>query len=389
MDAKMLYVGMDGLDVAFQGALGQRELNALEDAKERARAQSGPVVLELGPGRVKVQVMPVGRKEGFAFTLDTGPDGELIWVKRSIDLQQWNLFVSVRSAALATLGYERVKNRLLARLNGMGARILSESINRVDVAVDFLAPGFQLDPAQFVAHPRCRRRQWGAMEETPGEECLVNWHARAVSSVTIGAMPNRQVIVYDKRREAIDKRKLHWFEIWGIPKDDKRLKVWRIEVRAGKNYLLDFGLRTFDDLDRMCGDILRVATEQVRMLDAEDENPNVSRRRAAEIWNQARQAFLDVLAAPEEHVGPSKVRLLKRSEAWNCYVGMIGGMAASIAAAMGVQDDDPEAAAAIAYSAMRACFLNDPERYKRALKRARDRLVFITEGVADEHLSAA
>ena len=52
-------------------------------------------------------------------------------------------------------------------------------------------------------------------------------------------MPGRQIIVYDKRREAIAKRKLFWFKVWNIERDDPAQKVARIEVRAGKKELKD------------------------------------------------------------------------------------------------------------------------------------------------------
>ncbi|WP_160116046.1 hypothetical protein [Candidatus Halocynthiibacter alkanivorans] len=48
-------------------------------------------------------------------------------------------------------------------------------------------------------------------------------------SVTIGKMPNRQVIVYDKKQAAKDQKTDYWFPAWNIDKDDPATQIWRVE----------------------------------------------------------------------------------------------------------------------------------------------------------------
>jgi hypothetical protein len=69
-----------------------------------------------------------------------------------------------------------------------------------------------------------------------------------MTSVTVDQMPRRQFIVYDKRSEVITQHKVHWWEIWNAgrrasclptldPKDRIGSRVWRVELRAGKEHL--------------------------------------------------------------------------------------------------------------------------------------------------------
>lgn len=381
-ERRLLYVGFDKLDVAFRGALPEAVLKELEAAKERAQAQQGPVLMELGPKKQPVQVMQFGRKEGFAFTLDTGPDGELIWVKRSADPQEWNIFVSIKSAALAIVGYAAARERMMARLNGMGAFLMEESINRIDIAADFLAPGFDLDPRNIVAHSRSTvrvydngegRPPWGNDREE--DAAVTHYNGRQVSSVTIGKMPGRQVCIYDKRREAVEKRKLYWFDLWGIPSDDPALKVFRVEIRAGKENLKDYGLTTFQDLDQLAGDIVLETMAAVRLLDPADENPNVSRRAEDEFWNEARAALSGDLG--RSHVGRSDIRLMKRAEARKLYADQVCGMMASLAVAFGVDEGTPAEIAERVRRLLVANMNSDLEAWEDKKGRARDRLFFV------------
>lgn len=70
-------------------------------------------------------------------------------------------------------------------------------------ALDFLVPGFILSPENFVMHANARRADhivYRAMQ--------VNERSGRVTYGTVGKMPGRQVIVYDKRAEITAKRKV-------------------------------------------------------------------------------------------------------------------------------------------------------------------------------------
>jgi hypothetical protein len=131
--------------------------------------------------------------------------------------------------------------------------------------------GFTLDPACFVMHSHTDRKDRLAFDEMG-----IGGKAGRVTSVTVGHMPRRQVIVYDKRAEVVQKHKVHWWEIWNAdrrarglpeldPKDRESSRVWRVEVRAGKEHLKDrWNIRTWADLDSKVGDVFAAVLRAVR-----------------------------------------------------------------------------------------------------------------------------
>ena len=114
------------------------------------------------------------------------------------------------------------------RLAEFGATVIAESINRVDFAVDLLSPEFKLEPDRFVVPPGCEvKAHFGAKRSDAVDDTtpLAVFHAHEVSGVTIGKMPRRQVVVYDKRRESIKKKNFAWFDLWGVDRFDRSQRV--------------------------------------------------------------------------------------------------------------------------------------------------------------------
>ena len=64
----------------------------------------------------------------------------------------------IRAAALAVYGYHGARDRLLERLAQMGLRATDHAINRIDYAVDFLAPDFEPRADSSVALQRAKRK---------------------------------------------------------------------------------------------------------------------------------------------------------------------------------------------------------------------------------------
>ncbi|WP_147250381.1 hypothetical protein [Thalassospira lucentensis] len=69
-----------------------------------------------------------------------------------------------------------------------------------------------------------------------------------LESIPIGKMPGRQVIIYNKRTPAIEKKTTYWFKVWEIaPPTNTDKHVWRVEFRAGQKELKDkYNLRSFN-----------------------------------------------------------------------------------------------------------------------------------------------
>ena len=194
-------------------------------------------------------------------------------------------------------------------------------------------------------------------------------------------MPGRQIIVYDKRREAIAKRKLFWFKVWNIERDDPAQEVCRIEVRAGKKELKDrWGMRTFDDVDQSIGDVIRHALDEVRYLAPFQSDSNVTRQQNDPLWqvmiDHVEQGLFDFRSG----LLPSLVKEVEREQAIATYAGLLVGMAAPLAAALGLLDDQVETRLPPRVLKLLLAAITDPRgRFQKNTERARERLHFVCD----------
>lgn len=269
---EVIYSGFDGLDVSYQGLISDAFLNQLEEAQQLAIKAREPALLNYAG--IALHVTESGARGGYAFRCDTGPVGATWFFKRPNPKDPWGIRVSVKSLALAVHGLEGAREQIEATLNAFGCRLHArpESIGRVDYAVDILAPGFELRPQNFVMHARSTRADHEEIETRQS-------HGRSgrYTSVTIGKNPGRQIIVYDKRMEAIQKPdKRVWFDIWNKGKekagqapldfaDNFASAVWRVEIRLYKKALKDRNeITTWNDLTAKLKSSLLEALEKTR-----------------------------------------------------------------------------------------------------------------------------
>jgi hypothetical protein len=186
-----------------------------------------------------------GKRGGYAFTFRVDGFNAVWFAKKPKAKDPWGLYVSIGSRELALHGLSKTRENLATLCGALGFRIPPDgtSINRVDFAVDILAPGFVLDPDAFLFHSRANRKAIAEVETVEA-----NGRSGRTTSVTIGKMPGRQVIVYDKREEVLKRRKHEWPLIWnanlktaGLPPldltDRDASQVWRVELRLGKDAL--------------------------------------------------------------------------------------------------------------------------------------------------------
>ena len=172
--------------------------------------------------------------------------------------------VKIRSATLLLHGWKKAIGNALHNLTLIGFTRVDVSINRVDYCMDFLNARVEIDPKDFVAHARVTKSVYSSVSDAGIDGFRSIVRADHVESVTLGKMPNKQVIVYDKRREVISKKKLYWFDAWSIDKNDTTQSVLRVELRAGKNELKKFNIKTLEDLYERIGDVLRSIIETIR-----------------------------------------------------------------------------------------------------------------------------
>ena len=137
-------------------------------------------------------------------------------------------------------------------------------------------------------------------------------------------MPGRQIIVYDKRCEAIEKRKFVWFKLWGIDPHDASANVLRVEVRAGKKELKDrSGMRTFADIETCAGDMIRHALNEIRYLAPMQNDSNVTRQQIDPLWQAMIEQVERGLFYFRAGILPSQIKEREREQAIETYTSLL------------------------------------------------------------------
>lgn len=302
MDYRILYHGFDTLDVAIQGALSDDALEQVEAARLVAEKSEREQLVAIGPNSEKFHVQPHGQRGGFRYVLTNGPTGALFAIKANAKPSEWNVFVSVRAARLIRKPLVQATQWLFDTLTGMGVTVTGHSVNRIDYAVDIQAHDFKLDMQGFVCPSRTKASAYWSKDHLlgdSGETLQPVMRGGRFESVTIGKMPGRQVILYDKRRAAIDLKQPHWFDVWGVERDDPGVQVWRVEVRAGKKALERLHLkRTFEAVEAGLPGFLQSAMDEIRYVVGKDDHKNVSRAETHPLWQAASDAVAALPTAP-------------------------------------------------------------------------------------------
>ena len=379
----LVHAGFDTMDIAFSGALPQEALSVLEKAREVAQERQAKELVSIGPGNLAMHVAGHVMKGGYAYVTDTGPLGAVWRFKKNADPTQWNIFASPRATMLLAYGFKGTRERLLAELKAMGAMVTDHSINRVDFAMDFRTQGFKLHMDQFVAHSHCKiTPHWEKKETfTDRNQPTAVIRGRQFESATIGRQPGRQIIVYDKRREAIEHQKPFWFAAWGIDRKDPTAEVWRVEVRAGKKELKDkYRISRFEDLEAGIGDVMVNALQEVRYLADRQRDSNVSRQALHPLWLAAQAAVANKLTDYRSGLTPNQVIEIERTVARDRYAGLVTGNAIGLAVADGLADEEimenlPQLVADYVATAIRA----NEAKIAEGIRRTRVRQHFIDQ----------
>lgn len=342
MTYRLLYNSFDKFDVAFRGTLEPMALDILEGAKRQANERKEEKVLaSIGPGNVNIHVLDHGGSGGYAYVCSTGPFGANWSFKKSGNRADWNISASVQTRTLISKPLEQIFSDLKQELSQMGAVFDLESINRIDFAMDFLAPDFELDHKNVVAHRRTKIRPYWSEKNVDENQPSEVFAGRRCESVTIGKMPGRQIIIYDKKRASIDKKQLFWFNVWNIDPKDKAKSIWRIELRAGKRHLKDtWRLSSFADIEASIGDVFEKTTSEVRYLTASQTDSNVSRQAVHPIWAEARKHSLNALSDHRSGLTKGQMISIEREHKVAEYAAQIHGLIAGLAVVSGEYPDD-------------------------------------------------
>lgn len=369
---QLIRAGVDSLYLAVKGTLPTELLARLAKAKMQAAQDRRETPIEFPGGHVRAMVPAGGHAGGFAFVFDTGPLGARFACRETSDRPDWNFFVKPPATAFLTLGFGPVVHKTIDTITALQGAVIEISLNRIDYAMDIRADSFALDLEKFIAHPKAKRRpHWGATDVHRPAAVL---SGRRLESVTIGTMPGKQVILYDKTAEARARAHPHWFEAWQIDPGDRDARVWRLELRLGRHELKTVRrLKTFDDLRVGLRPALCELMQQVRYVAAGETDPNVTRRRLDPIWDLARKhiARADLLGGTGD-LPPGRLLKLDRAMKIECHKKLITGNAAALAAFMDLDDLTIEGSLqdVIGETIVEAV---PTEGFRRSLARARER----------------
>ena len=388
----VLHRGFDTIALSIQSNIGPELFAFLEAEQERAEQEKRDVLVDYNG--VQLHLKGHGG-HGYKFIASGGPDGATWFFKKPNSKDKWGIRLSFGSFFLAMHGLGAAKSHCEHVLGRLGVRYKPEdvSIARVDVCVDILAPNFEVIPDHFVMHSATGRRDY-----VTNEDYSVNGKSGRVTSVTIGSTRNRQVIVYDKRAEVIAHSKSYWWDIWNdtlrrqICKtealyhnalspnadDAENNRVWRVEIRAGKDLLKDrWGIRTWEQLFDCFGDLCTEAGELVRYTEPTAGDVNRARWPNHPLWEIACAEINDGLFEMRSGLAPNPMKEVQRAEHINLIYRNVLGCSITLAALNGKSFDELPQSLSDLSEQMKASVKGDPMKTNKQLQDASERYVFI------------
>lgn len=182
-----------------------------------------------------------------------------------------NFFVTFRSQGIWRSSVFDLHDRFIDWAKGVGFEPYgSESISRIDYCFDYSLPEIDFDEDCFVSRSNkdSKHREDGkAQTFTFGKGDVV-------------------LRVYDKVAEIKQQSDKAWFFVlWGGVDQD----VWRIEWQVRKDILLRYGIKTFNDLYKKLGDLLKYLSEEHDTLRVPNDDSNRSRWPLHHLWEDLQE----------------------------------------------------------------------------------------------------
>ncbi|MFV1491225.1 hypothetical protein VWX97_04590 [Phaeobacter sp. JH18-32] len=338
MEADILHSGFDGLKFTVETDIPAEFRAALADAKAEAIKTNRETVLEFGSVALSVR-----RTGGSAFSAHTGEYGAE-WYFLDPENRPANnpgITVDFRAFLLATGGLAAAEKHFRDCMDAFGIRYADHllRVTRVDYAIDFLSPWFEPDREALVVPPGTRIQEHTGIDET-------ETHATGarVTGLRAGAVANRQLVIYDKRQEVMQKGKMGWLTIWNDARaqlnrppldlsDRLASQVWRFELRMGSKQLRNrWEMRSWQDLRDMLGDAYTEFCEKIRYT-CPTSDSNRARWPAHELWHQVSNVIALDLHENCSGVLPSEVIETNRAEHMRMLDRQILGLLVARAAA--------------------------------------------------------
>jgi len=297
MDVDILHSGFDGLRFTIQTDIPPALREKLAAAKEHAKQTFGEALLQFGS-----VLLFVSNKGGRGFTASTGDLGA-IWLFQDPEDRIPNnpgITVDFRAFGLTTGGLDGAEKYFRECMEAFEIKYVETQlrVTRVDFAVDFLAPWFEPNRESLIVPPGTKVTEYADEHFT---ETVSN--GSRVVGLRAGAIANRQIAIYDKRAEVIQKKKMGWLTIWNAALEEKgkppidltdrmTSQVWRFEMRLGsKQQRNRFEMRSWQDVRDTIGDAFADSLKRMRYC-IPIADPNRSRWPTHELWRQ----FDDVIS---------------------------------------------------------------------------------------------
>ena len=380
---KKIYQNFDGLDVTFQCAVPKFILQKLKQAQQEAKDTKQDVIITIG--KTPVAVASNGLKGGYAYRFDTGIDGAIWAVAESENREWWNVRVSVKSLMLALYGYKGTKEKILKFLmnellvrHPQGYTEPVERVSRFDFCIDFIAEDhFVPDPKCFLTHNRSTKKYQGDIPNVSPLDFIIVDQGKEIQGITIGKMPNRQLTIYNKRREIMAKQKIYWWDIWGINPEKIKSNIWRVEVRVGKKALKKQYVRGFLELEKYAGNIISQILHDYRYVIPNYNDKNRSRWPLAPFWKSCIDAASEYLAEYSFNGEREKIIRNYREAIVTQYRKHINGLITSYIAAQGKDISQiPEVLETVGADFIEALRKN-PQKAINRYKNAEKRIAFV------------
>lgn len=345
MNVEILHSGFDALKLTIETDIPPALREHLSAAKAEAVKTHRESILTFDDISLGVR-----RSGGMAFSAHTGDMGAE-WYFLDPENRPANnpgITVDFRAFLLATGGLKAAQDHLEACMRAFGIPYGENQlrVTRTDFAVDFLAPWFEPDRNDLISPPKTK-----TVELTGPSESETHASGTRVTGLRAGKGKNRQLVIYDKRAEVIEKRNAGWLKIWnatrasmGKPalgmKDPDQSRVWRLELRMGRKQLRErFDIRGWDDLDAMIGDAFKDFCERMRYC-----IPTTDRNRARwpthELWEAVTHTVALDLHENIAGVLPRDVKDANREALMRMLDRQLLGLFISRAAASGVTADE-------------------------------------------------
>ena len=289
MNGQVLHSGFDGLRFTVQTEITMELRTELAGAKTHARQSGSDCDLHFGN-----QVLSVTQGGGRNFTCHTGELGA-VWMFQDPDDRVPNnpgVTVDFRAFGLATGGLDHAERHFRDMMIALGIPYAEHQlrVSRVDFAVDILAPWFEPDRLALITPPGTKVTEYTGVDETATQAT-----GARVTGLRAGAVNNRQLAIYNKRVEVMQKAKDGWLEIWNAERkvcgqaplelsDRDQSQIWRFELRMGQKQLRGkFEMHTWQDLRDTLGDAYDNALGRMRYCIPTNDS-NRARWPVHELW---------------------------------------------------------------------------------------------------------